>query len=161
GTAIAGYKSHPKKACGKDRTVGCDPQIGETRDVVAKADCRTIHGGDQRHFDGPDRAHHAMNSVSIALTDAHPPARKCTTLIAHRFQVSAAREGSAGAGQNRAADVAVGIDASCGILEKLAVARLTERVARLGPVDRQCDDRSRFLKQECRHLPTPSMDSSI
>ena len=150
--AVARHQTHLEKGGAEDRALRRDAHVGETGDIIAEPDGRTVDRGDHRHLDAPHRLDETMDAIAVALADVHGGSGKGARARAHRLQIAAGGKGLARAGQNDATDVAVLVDAPGRIGEQLAIAVLAERIAALGPVDRERGYGAGFLEQKCGHL---------
>src|SRR3569832_2253038 len=150
-TAVARHEADLQERGAEYRIVGGEPHVGQTGHVVAKADRRSIHRGDQRHLQVPQALHDAMDARPIALADVHAGTGKGARPLAHRLDVAAGRERRACANQDRTADRAVGVDRGTSIGEQRPIAVLAQRVAAFRPGERQRDDGTVLFDQQGGH----------
>src|SRR5690606_36401339 len=139
GATVAGDKADLEEGRAEDRRFGGKARIAKAGDIIAEADCGTVHGGDYRHLDAPDRAHDAMDAVAITLADMDARTGKALTPLAPRLDIATRRKRLARTRQNDAAHIAVGIDALRRAAEILRVLGRSQRIAALRPVDGQSD----------------------
>ena len=151
GTTIARDQAKLQEGHTELRLVGCDPHIGHTGNVTAKADCGTVDGRDQRDFEIVERLHNHVDVAAIALAHIIRAAAKGALFVTHRLDVTARREGAAFAGQDRNADAGVSLDLGAGGGNGRTITLLPQRIHHVWTCQGQRCNRAVFLKFDDRH----------
>jgi hypothetical protein len=110
-----------------------DPDVAHAGQVEPGADRMAVDGGDHRQLAVPQRERDALDAAPVVVargqrrrqrTDSHP--------IAHRLEIAAGTECTAGAGEDQHRHLGVGAGALDGVDQRLAVGVAADGIALAG-----------------------------
>ncbi len=149
---IPGDDAQLHEAFGEARLFRRDTDVAHAGQIAARADSGPVHGGDGRDLQIVEGQRNVVDVALIVVANLVGATFRQALAVAHVLDIAAGGKSAARAGENHAFDAVVAGDFIGRVQKGLVLALARERIARLGLVHGQGDDRAvLFVDQKITH----------